>query len=95
MLTRILLPSGIIVAIKNKDYEGALSMIYAGQDEDGMSINVNAVDSGGHTALAYASVADQPEIVRALLEAGAELLVHGLSLARLSQRTQAALRVGF
>jgi hypothetical protein len=44
-LTRVLLPSGIIVAIKNKDYEGALSMIYTGQDEDGMSINVNAVDS--------------------------------------------------
>jgi hypothetical protein len=41
-------------------------MIYTGQDEDGMSINVNAVDSDGHTALAYASVADQPEIVRAL-----------------------------
>jgi hypothetical protein len=83
------------VAIKNKDYEGALSMIYAGQDEDGMSINVNAVDSAGHTALAYASIADQPEIVRTLLEAGAELLVHGLPLARLSQRTQAALRIGF
>jgi hypothetical protein len=83
------------VAIKNKDYEGALSMIYAGQDEDRLSINVNEVDSDGHTALAYASVADQPEIVRALLEAGAELLVHGLPLARLSQRTQAALRVGF
>jgi hypothetical protein len=45
--------------------------------------------------VAYASVADLPEIVRALLEAGAELLVHGLPLARLSQRTQAALRVGF
>jgi hypothetical protein len=94
-LTRVLLPSGIIVAIKNKDYAGALSMIYAGQNEDGVSISVNAVDSDGHTALAYASVADQPEIVRALLEAGAELLVHGLPLARLSQRTQAALRVGF
>jgi hypothetical protein len=94
-LTRVLLPSGIIVAIKNKDYEGALSMIYTGQDEDGMSINVNAVDSDGHMALAYASVADQPEIVQALLEAGAELLVYGLPLARLSQRTQAALRVRF
>jgi hypothetical protein len=70
-------------------------MIYTGQDEDGMSINVNAADSDGHMALAYASVADQPEIVRELLEAGAELLVHGLPLARLSQRTQAALRVGF
>jgi hypothetical protein len=83
------------VAIKNNDYEGALFIIFAGQDEDGMSINVNAVDSDGHTALAYASVADLPEIVRALLQAGAELLVHRLPLARLSQRTQAALRIGF
>ena len=70
-------------------------MTYAGQDVDGKSIDVNAVDSRGHPALVYASVAEQPEIVRALLEAGAELLVHGLPLARLSQRTQAALRVGF
>ena len=72
-------------------------MIYAGQDKDGNPVDITAVDSCGLTALAYASVADQPEIVRALLEAGAKLLVlvHGVPLERLSQRTQAALRVGF
>ena len=70
-------------------------MIYAGQDEDGNPIDMNAVDSCGHTVLAYASIADQPEIARALLEAGAKLLVHGVPLERFSQRTQAALRIGF
>ena len=70
-------------------------MIYAERDKDGNPIDMNAVDSCGHTALAYASVADQPEIVRALLEAGAKLQVDRVPLERLSQRTQAALRVGF
>jgi hypothetical protein len=85
----------VIIAIKEEEYERALSMIYAGEDEEGTPIDVNAKDADGLSALMYACVADQPNIVRALLEAGAEMRVCGLPLEHLSQRTQAALRVGF
>jgi hypothetical protein len=88
-------PSVIIEAIKEGDYERALSIIYAGHDEHGKEIDVNATDSEGHSALTYACAANRPELVRALVEAGAEVQVQGLPLERLSQRTKAALRVGF
>jgi ankyrin repeat protein len=85
----------VIIAIKEGNYERALSIIYAGEDEEGRPFDVNAKDAHGGSALMYACVADQPNIVRALLEAGAEMRVCGLPLEHLSQRTQAALRVGF
>jgi hypothetical protein len=69
-------------------------LIYAGHTEDGTPIDLNFIDKHGFSALTYACAANQSNIVRALLESGAELHVQHIPLNRLSPQTQAALKVG-
>jgi hypothetical protein len=72
-----------------------LALIDSGRADEENPLDVNTPGSCGNTILAYACGHDQPQIVRALLEAGAILTVCGLPFASLSRRTQAILHEGF